>query len=182
MSLMFYCFSINFYCKTIKDVLYSPQLVVVEGIFMWNDSKSLILSKVSVWLFMALLLACIILAPRLVARLISMSGPASDAGSTLFLVTIYAGSIPAGALLVVLNSFLHRIGKGIVFDRKNIGSLRQISWCCFAGAAICTISAIYYPPWLAIGIAAAFVGLILRVVKNVFSKAVALQDDAELTI
>jgi len=149
---------------------------------MWNDSKSLILSKISVWLFMVLLLVCAILAPRLVDRLMFMSGAASDAGSTFFLVTIYAGSIPAGVLLVVFNVFLNRIGRGIVFVRENIGSLRQISWCCFIGAAICIVSAVYYLPWLAIGVAAAFMGLILRVVKNVFSKAVSLQDDAELTI
>jgi len=149
---------------------------------MWNESKSLMLSKVSVWLFMALLVVCLVLAPRLVARLIFMSSPASDAGNALFLLTIYAGAIPAGALLAVFNIFLSRIGKGIVFARENIRSLRQISWCCFIGAVICTLSALYYLPWLAIGVAAAFMGLIVRVVKNVFSKAVSLQDDAELTI
>jgi hypothetical protein len=149
---------------------------------MWNESKSLMLSKISVWLFMALLVVCLVLAPRLVARLIFMSHSASDAGNALFLLTIYAGAIPAGALLVVFNIFLSRIGKGIVFAGENIRSLRQISWCCFIGAVICILSALYYLPWLAIGVAAAFMGLILRVVKNVFSKAVSLQDDAELTI
>jgi len=163
-------------------VMLSADYYFVEALFMWNDSKSLVLSKVSVWLFMALLLVCAILAPRLVNRLIFMSGAARDAGSTLFLITIYAGSIPAAALLGVFNVFLRRLGKGIVFVRENIVSLRQISWCCFAGAVICIISAFYYFPWLAIGVAAAFMGLILRVVKNVFSKAVSLQDDAELTI
>jgi len=155
-----------------------------KGIFiiMWNDSKSLYLSKVSVWLFMVLLLVCAILAPRLVSRLLLMSYAARDAGRIFFLVTIYAGSIPAAALLVIFNVFLRRIGRGIVFVRENIVSLRQISWCCFTGAFICIISAFYYLPWLAIGVAAAFMGLILRVVKNVFAKAVSLQDDAELTI
>jgi hypothetical protein len=111
-----------------------------------------------------------------------MSHSASDAGNTLFLLTIYAGAIPAGALLIIFNIFLSRIGNGIVFARENIRSLRQISWCCFIGAVICILSALYYLPWLAIGVAAAFMGLIVRVVKNVFSKAVSLQDDAELTI
>jgi len=149
---------------------------------MWNESKSLMLSKVSVWLFMLLLVVCTILAPRLVARLIFLSENAQDAGNTFFLITIYAGAIPAGALLVIFNVFLRRIEKGIVFVKENITSLRQISWCCFIGAIICTLSALYYLPWLAIGIAAAFMGLIVRVVKNVFSKAVSLQDDVKLTI
>jgi len=149
---------------------------------MWNDSKSLTLSKICVILFMALLLACIILAPRMVARLMQMSAMAYNAGSGLFLKTIYIGAIPAAALLVFLFMLLHRIGEGQVFIRENTAYMRFISWCCFAGAAICIASAFYYIPWAAIGVSGAFMGLIVRVVKNVVAKAVSLQDDADLTV
>jgi len=149
---------------------------------MWNDSKSLILSKICVILFMALLLACAILAPRLVAILIRMSIQAKLAGAALFLYTIYAGSAAAAALLVFLYMLLRRIGAGQVFVRENTAYLRYISWCCFAGALICVVSAYYYVPWLAIGVAAAFMGLIVRVVKNVVAKAVSLQEEADFTI
>jgi len=40
----------------------------------------------------------------------------------------------------------------------------------------------YWIPWFAVGIAAAFMGLIVRVIKNVVAKAVSLQDDADFTI
>ena len=149
---------------------------------MWNDSKSLILSKVCVILFMVLLLACAVLAPRLVNTLMRMSLQASLAGAALFLYTIYAGCAAAAALLVFLYILLRRIGAGQVFVRENTAYLRYISWCCFAGALICLASAFYYIPWLAIGVAAAFMGLIVRVVKNVIAKAVSLQDDADFTI
>jgi len=153
-----------------------------RDILMWNDSKSLLLSKICVILFMALLLICAIVAPRLVRLLTLMSMPAFMAGPTLFMITIYSGCVPAAALLAWLYVLLHRIGAGRVFVKENTACLRYISWCCFAGAAICLASALYYIPWTAVGISAAFMGIIVRVVKNVVAKAVSLQDDAEFTI
>ena len=149
---------------------------------MWDDRKSLTLSKVCVILFMALLAACAVFAPRMVSRLLLMSLQAGLMGKTLFLITIYTGFFPAAGLLICLYILLHRIGDGRVFVRENTVCLRQISWCCFAGAAICVASALYYVPWVAVGVAAAFMGLIVRVVKNVVAKAVSLQDDADFTI
>jgi len=149
---------------------------------MWNDTKSLALSKICVALFMALLIVCTVLAPRLVATLMRLSIQAELAGAALFMCTIYSGCIPAAALLIFLYILLRRIGAGHVFVNENTACLRYISWCCFAGAAITLASALYYLPWLAIGVSAAFVGLIVRVVKNVVAKAVSLQDDADFTI
>ena len=149
---------------------------------MWNDSRSLLLSKICVVVFMVLLVASALVAPRLVASLMRMSVMANLAGSTLFYATIYAACAPAAALLVWLYVLLHRISAGRVFIRENTACLRYISWCCFLGAAICLASAFYYLPWGAIGVSAAFMGLIVRFVKNVIAKAVSLQDDAEFTI
>ena len=149
---------------------------------MWNDRKSLALSKVCVLLFMILLLLCAVLAPRILTRLIGRSVSAYMAGRPLFLITIYVGCVIAAALLSLLYILLYRIGAGRVFVKENTACLRYISWCCFAGAATGLVSALYYIPWLAVGVAAAFMGLIVRVIKNVFAKAVSLQDDAELTI
>ena len=140
------------------------------------------LSKVCTILFMVLLSACLVSAPWLVTRLIFMSQPAQNAGQTLFLITIYVGGVPASALLAFLYALLHQIGSGRVFINENVAYLRYISWCCFAGAIVCFASSLYYIPWVALGIAAAFMGLIIRVVKNVIAEAVALQDDSDLTI
>ena len=149
---------------------------------MWNDKKSLALSKTCVVLFMALLGMCAVLAPRFVSTLMRLSIQASLVGTALFLSTIYAGCVPAAALLILLYLLLQRIGAGQVFVKENTVYLRYIAWCCFVGAAITLVSSLYYLPWLAIGVSAAFMGLIVRVVKNVIAKAVALQDDADYTI
>jgi len=131
---------------------------------------------------MVLVVVCMVSAPWLVARLIFMSAPAQKAGTTLFLLTIYAGSIPSATLLAFLYALLHKISTGKVFINENVAYLRYISWCCFIGAVLCFASAFYYVPWFALGIAAAFMGLIIRVVKNVVAKAVELQDESDLTI
>jgi len=131
---------------------------------------------------MVLLLFCAVSAPWLVSRLISISLAAHIAGRAWFLLTIYAGGAVAATLLILLYILLHRIGKGCVFVSENTMCLRHISWCCFAGAVICIASALYYIPWIAVGVAAAFIGLIVRVIKNVVAKAVSLQDDADFTI
>ena len=149
---------------------------------MWNDRKSLVLSKSCVIVFMALVLTCAVFAPQIVQYLVWLSVQAQQAGKGLFLLTVYTGCVACAALLIFLYLLLHRIGAGQVFVRENISCLRYISWCCFAGAVISMVSALYYIPWSAVGVAAAFMGLIVRVIKNVFAKAVSLQDDAELTI
>lgn len=142
---------------------------------MWNDKKSLVLSKICVILFMAALVGCAIYAPSaldLVVKEVRM----------YFVITLYAGCVPAALLLVCLYALLHRIGSGSVFVSRNVDCLRHISWCSFAGAAISLVSASYWFPWFAVSVAAAFMGLIARVIKNVLAKAVSLQDDADYTI
>jgi len=149
---------------------------------MWNDNRSLVLSKICVIVFMVLLITAAILAPNLIARLITISSNAREAGAGLFFATIYIGSIPAAALLLSMYMLLRRISIGDVFVKENVSSLRFISWCFFAGALIGTASAIYFIAWLPIGIAAAFMYLVVRVIKNIIAKAVSLQDDADYTI
>ena len=131
---------------------------------------------------MAFLLAILIFAPRLVERLLVMSSNANAAGATLFYITLFIGAVPAAAILVSMYLLLHRMSVGEVFVSKNVTYLRFMSWCFYVGGLICMVSALYYASWLPIGIAAIFIGLVVRVVKSVIEKAVSLQDDADHTI
>ena len=74
------------------------------------------------------------------------------------------------------------ISEGEVFIPENVSILRLLSWCCIAAGLVCLFSALYYMPFLIVSAAAAFVGLILRVVKNVFAEAVRLKDENDYTI
>ena len=147
-----------------------------------KDNRSLTVSKVFTILFMAMLIATLFFSPRLIERLQIMSSNANASDSMLFFITIFVGAIPAAAILVSMYLLLHRIGMGEIFVKKNVTYLRFMSWCFFAGGLISSASALYYAPWLPIGIAAVFMGLVIRVVMSVIERAVALQDDADHTI
>jgi len=149
------------------------------GYYMWTERQSLVLSKCFVIWFMAILASCAVYAPWAINGRYFVLAQAERA---YFLATVYTGVIPAAVLLVLLLNLLRRISAGKVFVKENTDCLRHISWCCFAGAAIGIASAFYWFPWLAVGIAAGFMGLIVRVVKNVVAEAVSLQDDADYTI
>ncbi|MCL2046495.1 MAG: DUF2975 domain-containing protein [Oscillospiraceae bacterium] len=146
---------------------------------MWTEKRSLVLSKCCVVAFMIMLAVAAVLAPRAFrAWVVYMP----EQRMVYFRATVYIGLVPAVSLLLLLYGLLHRIGVGEVFVSKNTDCLRYISWCCFAGAAVSMASAFYWFPWCAIGVAAAFMGLIVRVIKNVVAKAVSLQEEADYTI
>lgn len=149
---------------------------------MWNDHRSIALSKSCIVVFMAALLGLAVSAPWLVRWLLDFSRADLAGTEPLFLATIYSGCIPAAVLLWNLYRLLQRISAEQVFITENVDHLRRISWSCFAGAAICLTAALYYIPWGLVGVAAAFMGLIVRVVKNVVAQAVSLQDEVDYTI
>ncbi|MDL2219798.1 DUF2975 domain-containing protein [Ruminococcaceae bacterium OttesenSCG-928-O06] len=149
---------------------------------MWNEKRSLWLSKACTLAFCAVLVAVVVAAPWLAKWLVTVAPSVQPQHTTLLLVTVYVGAVPAAALLVCLYRLLHNIGKGQVFTAKNLSLLRAISWFCFAGAAVCFASMLYYTTWGIVGVAAAFVGLIVRVVKNVLAQAMLLKEENDYTI
>lgn len=149
---------------------------------MWDDRKSLILSKFCVWLFMCLILVTVVAAPRLTYWFLGFSRADLAETEGFFLATIYAGAVPAAYLLYSLLRLLLSIERKQVFITENVERLRRISWSCFAGALVSLLSALYYLPWIFVAVAAAFMGLVVRVVKNVVAQAVALQDEADYTV
>ena len=100
--------------------------------------------------------------------------------------------VPAGYVaLVCIDKLLMNIKKDIVFDKKNVKLLRIISWSCFYAAAVCIVAFVLV--WLTfsygVGIGlilltagAGFMGLVVRVVKNVFEAAIEIKDENDLTI
>jgi len=149
---------------------------------MWNGKKSISLSKLCVLAFSAMLMAVALSAPWLVRWFLDFSRADLIGKEPLFLMTIYIGSVPAAVLLFCLYRLLHGIERDQVFITVNVEYLRRISWSCFAGAIICVTSTPYYFPWVFVAVAAAFMGLIVRVIKNIIEQAVELKNESELTI
>ena len=149
---------------------------------MWSGKKSISLSIFCVFVFSDMLVGTVIFAPWLVRWLLDFSRADLAGTEAFFLTTIYSGSVPAAVLLFCLYRLLCHIELEQVFTTVNVEYLRRISWSCFAGAFICFASIPYYFPWAFVAVAAAFMGLIVRVVKNVIAQAVELKNESELTI
>jgi len=149
---------------------------------MWNGKKSNTLSKLCILLFMGLLVVTVVSAPWLTRWFLRFSQAGLAGTETFFLATIYVGSVPAAFLLYYLLRLIRRIEAEQVFITENVEHLRIISWSCFMGAGIALVSTFYYFPWVFVAVAAAFMGLIVRVVKNVVAQAVALQEEIDSII
>jgi hypothetical protein len=149
---------------------------------MWNEEKSIILTKWCIVIFMVLLAAVAVSAPWLTDWFLDVSRAGQDEHRAYFMATIYVGFVPAAYLLYSLFKLLRRIEAGQVFTDENVELLRRISWSCFAGAVVALISVFYYTPWVFVAIAAAFMGLIVRVVRNVVAQAVELKNEADYIV
>lgn len=149
---------------------------------MWNRKQSIKLSKVFTMLFAVGLVLLIGAAPWVVKWLIYYSVNVHSNHYYLLLVTIYSGGVAAGLLIFNLFLLLKNIEKEQIFVQTNTAYLRNISWCCFLGGFISLLSGIYYMPWWIVTVAAAFMGLIVRVVKNILAEAISLKEENDFTI
>jgi hypothetical protein len=84
--------------------------------------------------------------------------------------------------LVSLDQLLFNIKNGIVFEARNVHILRRISWCCLIAALVLLVGSFFSLVFLLLSVMAGFMGLILRVVKNVFQAAVDLKAENDFTI
>lgn len=143
----------------------------------WDKDKSLLLSRVCVAVFSVALAALLVSAPwfwRAVLHRDSLCG--------LYLAVTYLSGGPAAAVLWQLHRLLKNIGAGRAFTAENVAALRLISWCCILAAAVYFCAGFFDWYLFVFAVAAAFVGLVLRVVKNVFAQAVALKEENDYTI
>lgn len=148
---------------------------------MWNSNKSVVVSSVCTKIVIGLVICLDLTAPMVVKGYISYT--LKNPGVIIpLLVTIYSCSVPGIVALICLDRLLANIKKKDVFIEKNVRHLRVISWCCFTVSAILFVSGFYYLLFLLIAVAAAFFGLILRVVKNVIEQAVVIKNENDFTI
>ena len=155
---------------------------------MWNKERSVTLSIAVCILFTAILTAALFCMPWLVKTWFSLyrgwdeNSPAMDSMLTLFSVCFYPCAVFAYMTLYSLLRLLFNIRRQDIFVPQNPKYLRRICWCCFAVAGITFAGGWFYIPFFFVAVAAAFVGLLLRVVKNVMQNAVQINAENELTI
>ena len=148
---------------------------------MWNASKSVKLSYVCTKIAIILVICFTIATPDLVTRYAVYTGKDPSIINSLYM-TIYACIVPAILSLICLDRLIYNIRRAEVFVEKNVKLLRALSWCSFAFSLILFISGYYYILFLMLAISGAFLGLILRVIKNVFEQAIIIKSENDLTI
>jgi len=149
---------------------------------MWNDRRSIMLSRICVFVFMVLSCLGVIFGYPIIQWFTSFSRADLQGTETLFAVTCYSCAILVFLVLFKLNILLKNISKEEVFIKENVSAIRVCSWCCVVIASICFASAFYYFPFFLVGIGVGFMGLLLRVIKNIFKKAIILKEENELMI
>ena len=85
----------------------------------------------------------------------------------------------ADVLLFVL---LLRVRSEQVFTEKSVALIRGISWCAVAIGVLFFVLGYYFKLAIVVGVAAVFLGLCLRVVKNVIETATEIKCENDLTV
>lgn len=151
---------------------------------MWNKDKSIVLSQVLIKICYAAVVVCCIFAPKVFEYYDSIEVHFSGSGSVFIpmTATFYCCVPPALTALVCLDILLKNIKNDQAFINKNVILLRILSYCCFAVSAILVYFSVLRPIMFIVVFAAAFFGIILRVVKNCFQQAVVLREENDFTI
>lgn len=146
-----------------------------------KKDRSTLTSLICVILFGVALLAIAFTAPMLTRMFMDFF----NRPETVFVpivATFYSIFPFAAAVLGCLGVLLTNIIGGKVFIRQNVALLRAISIFLFIATLIFFVSSFYMPSFWLLTVCAAFMVLIVRVVKNCFAAAVILIDENELTI
>ena len=147
----------------------------------WNKDKSILLSRACVAVFALALLALDIFCYPLARWFVNLRQMQWQRGVGM-MVTAYVCSVFAWIVLAALWQLLGNLRRGRVFISENVRFLRLVSWCCVGAAIACLASCLWYLPFVFVAVAAGFMALIVRIVKNVFQQAIAMKDELDLTI
>jgi len=158
---------------------------------MWTKAKSAALTLICTRILIGITIFVAVAMPFAVSG--GFRGVSRTAGilfvgvpaETITAIFICAYTCFAFAMIALfsLDKLLRNIRKDIVFDRANVKCLRIISWCCFAVAVatLCGWPSIHIV-LIFVAAAAAFFGLLMRVVKNVIDAACEIKDENDFTI
>jgi O-antigen/teichoic acid export membrane protein len=106
----------------------------------------------------------------------------TDLGRGLILADAYAMLTIAYLAVALLYLLVRTILRGEVFGKKTVRLLAAVSWCCFAEGALVVLLTVWFQLAAVVALAACFVGLCLRVVKNVIEEATRIKAENDFTI
>ena len=154
---------------------------------MWSHDNSTDLSLICTRIVAAAVIVCAFFVPGIVGYYTNSQYNGREAiaptGRMQVTAGIYICLLIALFILYMLDRLLSNIRKEEIFIPQNVSYLRGISWACFAMCVPCLLVSVYGSQiFLFIMVAAAFMGLILRVVKNVIESAVLIKEENDYTV
>lgn len=146
----------------------------------WTKANSLNLSIILVEVTFLLLIATLFIIPPAVCWYDLVSG--QEPVKYFLGAVLYLSDFIAFFVIGALYRLLQNIKQKKVFILQNAFYLRLISWGLVAIALVLMIFSFARSGALLFAFVMAFLGLILRVLKNVFEEAIALQNEQDFTI
>ncbi len=188
--LSYFSFFENFLLFFDKNILTNAKRCVIMQSAKENKSKyevdtmnrkqfSLYASIVMTALLFVLIIAAVILLPSLIGFYEKLRGGIDCRD---LMTALYISALPGLVCSAVLTKLLLNIRKDEIFIKANVTILRILSYCCIFVGAEYLVFAHRYISMLLIAFAALFFGLILRVIKNVFEKAIVIREENDFTI
>lgn len=148
---------------------------------MTKEKRSIAITSVLIKIAIVLCTAALLLMPY-AAKMYEQISFQRDNVTVPLLITFYVCAAFGFVILFVLNKLIKNIGSEKVFIDENVKLLKILSYCCFAIAVVTLIFARFRILVFVITFAAAFIGLILRVIKNCFTEAIRLREENDFTI
>lgn len=148
---------------------------------MTKEKRSIAITSALIKVAIVLCAAALFLMPY-AAKMYDQISFQRDNVTVPLLITFYVCAAFGFVILFVLNKLIKNIGSEKVFIDENVKLLKILSYCCFAIAVVTLIFARFRILVFVITFAAAFIGLILRVIKNCFTEAIRLREENDFTI
>lgn len=148
---------------------------------MTKEKRSIAITSVLIKIAIVLCASALFLMPY-AAKMYEQISFQRDNVTVPLLITFYVCAAFGFVILFVLNKLIKNIGSEKVFIDENVKLLKILSYCCFAIAVVTLIFARFRILVFVITFAAAFIGLILRVIKNCFTEAIRLREENDFTI
>ena len=140
---------------------------------MWDNSKSLLLT--TWWMRIAMVVWCIL--GIAVPTLFFMRQIPFD-----ILILFCLLFAPILLAFYGLHKMLSNIQQGLIFSVQNTASLRLVSWACFFAAIFLLIATFKWPVLIFASGVIGFLGLFVRVIKNMLSEAIVIKEENDFTI
>ena len=150
----------------------------------WDSKKSITLSLILCYTAAACVLAAMVFGPWIVEKYYTIGRHMTPKPEdyAMILSVAYPMAVPVLTAIFSLVGMLYRIRRESPFSVKNVRTLRFISWCCFLVALITFVGGFFKIPFWLYTAASLFLGVILRVIKNVMQQAVELREENDLTV